>query len=139
MSFDPISAALDIGGKLIDRLWPDPQQANAAKLELLKMQQSGDLARLTADTDLAKAQAAINQAEATSTDPLQHWRGGAGWVCVLGMAYQYFLAPLGTWIAALSGHPIAAPEMDMGTLMPLLLGLLGLGTLHTYQQTKTDK
>ena len=40
MALDPLSAALEIGGKLIDRLWPDPAQAAQAKLELLKMQQN---------------------------------------------------------------------------------------------------
>jgi len=44
MSFDPVSAALDIGGKVIDRVWPDPAQKDAAKLELMKLYQSGDLA-----------------------------------------------------------------------------------------------
>ena len=56
MAFDPISAALDIGGKVIDRLWPNPAEAAAAKLELVKMQQSGELAKLTSDTSVATAQ-----------------------------------------------------------------------------------
>ncbi len=46
MSLDPISAILNIGSKVIDRLWPDPTQAAAAKLELFKLQQSGELQRL---------------------------------------------------------------------------------------------
>ena len=47
MAFDPVSAALDIGGKLIDRLWPDPTEAAKAKLALVQMQQTGELARLS--------------------------------------------------------------------------------------------
>ena len=42
MALDPVTAVLDIGGKLIDRMWPDPAQAATAKLELIKLQQSGD-------------------------------------------------------------------------------------------------
>ena len=53
MAFDPVSAALDIGGKIIDRVWPDPAQKDAAKLALLQLYQTGALAQLTADTDLA--------------------------------------------------------------------------------------
>ena len=45
----PIGALLDIGSKLIDRFCPDPAQKEAAQLELLKMQQSGELAQLNAD------------------------------------------------------------------------------------------
>src|ERR1051326_2493307 len=75
MAFDPISAALDIGGKLIDKFFPDPQAAQAAKLKLFEMQQSGDLARLTAETDLGKAAAQIVEAEAKSEGWLtRSWR-----------------------------------------------------------------
>ncbi len=56
MAFDPISAALEIGGKLIDRLWPNPEQAAEAKMKLIELQQSGELARMTNDTELFKAE-----------------------------------------------------------------------------------
>jgi hypothetical protein len=42
MAFDPVSLLLEVGNKVIDRVWPDPAQAAQAKLELIKMQQSGD-------------------------------------------------------------------------------------------------
>jgi len=51
----PIAAILDIGSKVIDKLWPDPAQADAAKLKLLEMQQSGELAKMANDTELTKA------------------------------------------------------------------------------------
>lgn len=51
----PIGAILDIGSKVIDKLWPDPAQADAAKLKLLEMQQSGELAKMANDTELTKA------------------------------------------------------------------------------------
>ena len=44
MAFDPLSMALEIGGKVIERIWPNPVEAAAAKLELLKMQASGGAA-----------------------------------------------------------------------------------------------
>ena len=75
MAIDPVSTALDIGSKLIERLWPDPKQADAAKLELLKLTQSGELARLAAETDLAKAAAAAVESEAKSEGWLtRSWR-----------------------------------------------------------------
>ncbi|CAB4188527.1 Holin of 3TMs, for gene-transfer release [uncultured Caudovirales phage] len=45
----PIGALLDIGGKLVDKFFPDPQQAEQAKLKLLEMNQNGELAQLNAD------------------------------------------------------------------------------------------
>ena len=45
----PLGAILDIGSKLVDKFFPDPQQAEQAKLKLLEMQQTGELAQLNAD------------------------------------------------------------------------------------------
>jgi len=58
----PIGALLDIGGKILDKVFPDPAQAEQAKLKLLEMQQNGELAQIAADTaeqqELTKRQAA---------------------------------------------------------------------------------
>jgi len=45
----PLAAVLDIGSKLVDKFFPDPAQAEQAKLKLLEMQQTGELAQLNAD------------------------------------------------------------------------------------------
>lgn len=47
MSLDPLTAALDLGGKLIERIWPNPEDQAVARLKLLELQQSGELAQLT--------------------------------------------------------------------------------------------
>jgi Holin of 3TMs, for gene-transfer release len=70
MSLDPVTAALDVGSKLIDRLWPDPTQAAQAKLQLLDMAQKGDLAELTARADIVKTEAASNSWLASSWRPI---------------------------------------------------------------------
>lgn len=62
MALEPITAVLDIGGKLIDRLWPDPSQAAQAKAQLMDMAQKGELETL-------KIQMSAIVAEAQSTDP----------------------------------------------------------------------
>lgn len=74
MSFDPVSAAFDVGGKLIDRLWPDPAQRDAAKLKLMELQQSGALAQLAAETELAKGAADIIKTEAAGGFLASSWR-----------------------------------------------------------------
>ena len=48
MALDPISAALDLGNALISRIFPDPVQAANAKMELVKLQESGELTVMTA-------------------------------------------------------------------------------------------
>lgn len=128
MALDPISAALDIGGKIIDRIWPDPTQAAAAKLELIKLQQSGELAQIT-------GQLKVNEAEAGSASVfVAGWRPSVGWVCSAGLAIQFVAGPMLTWGAALLGHPIAFPTLDMGTLMTLLAGMLGIGGMRTIEK-----
>lgn len=56
MAFDPVTALFDIGGKLIDKLLPDPVKAAEAKLKLAEMQQNGELAAMTKDTEMYKSE-----------------------------------------------------------------------------------
>ena len=70
MAHDPITAALDIGGKLIDRLWPDPSQRDQAKLALLEMAQKGELAEFTGRAEIVKAEAASEHWLAANWRPL---------------------------------------------------------------------
>jgi len=136
MALDPITAVLDIGGKLIDRLWPDPTQRDVARLELLKMQQSGELAKLAADTEIAKAQTAVNEAEAGSGSAYSSsWRPTVGYACVAGLIYSFLVQPLFPWFAALAGKPVPPlPELDTSVLMTLLLGMLGIGGMRSFDK-----
>lgn len=70
MAMDPITAALDVGGKLIDRLWPDPGQRDAAKLAMLELAQKGELAELTGRAEIVKAEAASSHWLAASWRPI---------------------------------------------------------------------
>ena len=62
MSLDPITAVLDIGGKVIDKLWPNAEDREKAKFELFKLEQAGEL-------DTMKTQLSAIIAEAQSADP----------------------------------------------------------------------
>lgn len=70
MALDPLTAALDVGSRLIDRLWPDPAQAAQAKLQLLDMAQKGDLAELMAKSEIVKTEAASENWLASSWRPI---------------------------------------------------------------------
>jgi uncharacterized membrane protein (DUF106 family) len=65
----PLAALLDIGGKILDKVFPDPAQAEQAKLKLLEMQQNGELAQIAADTaeqqELTKRQQADMASDST--------------------------------------------------------------------------
>lgn len=129
---DIVSAVTGIAGKVIDRVWPDPAQAAAAKLELFKMQQSGELAQLAANTDLAKGQLAVNTAEAANPNMfISGWRPFIGWVCGLGLLSQFLVRPMSMFIAEAFGHVLDFPSLELGTLLTLLFGMLGLGAMRT--------
>lgn len=137
MSFDPISAALELGGKVIERLWPDPATKAQAQLELLKMQQTGELAKLTAETELAKGQLAINAEEAKSDSLfVSGWRPFVGWVCGSAFAYHFIAQPLIIFGLAIEGRVVQTPSFDMDALFTVLLGLLGLGGFRTFEKVK---
>jgi len=130
MAIDPVSAVLNIGSKVIDKLWPDPNKAAEAKLELLKMQQSGELAQIAAQLEVNKIEAQHNSVFVAG------WRPSIGWVCSCALAYQYLLRPIISTLFIIMGHPM--PEMPAldANLWELVFGMLGLGTLRTFEKMK---
>jgi len=134
--FDPISAALDIGGKLIDRLWPDPTERDKAKLELLKMQQEGELKALTADIEMAKGQIDVNKAEAASGNPYaSSWRPTIGYVGAAALAWGYVFNPIAIWLAAIFNPGMHLPDIKIDDhLWELIMGILGLAGWRSYDK-----
>ena len=70
MALDPVTAALDVGGKLIDRLWPNPEQKAQAQLALLELAQKGELAEFTGRAEIVKTEAASENWLASSWRPI---------------------------------------------------------------------
>lgn len=129
-------AIIPIIGSVLDKVLPDPKAAAEAKLKALELAQKGELAALEADMRLALGQLEVNKAEAAAPDPFRGgWRPFAGWVCGVGLLYEFLLRPLLPWVATLAGADVPPmPEIDMGPLMTLLLGMLGLGGLRSWER-----
>lgn len=122
---------------LIDKLFPDANSANEAKLKILEMQQKGELAALEADMKLAQGQMEINKVEAATDGFRGGWRPAAGWVCVFGLFYTFLLRPLLPWIATALGFAVEPlPSIDTMELLALLGGMLGLGGYRTVERLK---
>ena len=131
-----IGGVIEAGLKILDRVLPDPTQKLAAQLELLKLQQAGEFKALEADLQLALAQTEVNKVEAASADPFKsNWRPAAGWICVLGLAYQFLLQPLLAWGSTIQGFA-APPVLQLGDLYGLLFGMLGLGAYRSVERVK---
>jgi hypothetical protein len=128
MALDPVSALLDIGGKVIDRLWPDPVQAATAKLELIKLQQSGELAAMAGQLE-------INKVEAASASVfVSGWRPFIGWVCGAACAWNWIGLKIAIAVAAYLQHPMSLAPADLSEMMPVLMGMLGIGGLRTIEK-----
>ncbi len=137
MALDPVTTILNISSTIIDKLWPDPEQANKAKIKLMELQQTGELAILAAETDIAKGQMAINVIEAGSKKLFKSgWRPFIGWVCGCAFALHFLALPIINIIIVACGGVEIVLKFDMASLMSVLLGMLGLGGMRTYEKLK---
>ena len=87
--------------------------------------------------ELAKAQLEVNKVEAAHNSLfVSGWRPAVGWCCVLGMAGNFILIPFTNFILALLAIQITIPLIELETMMPVLMGMLGLGAMRSYENTK---
>jgi hypothetical protein len=127
---------MDLASKVIDKIFPDPAQRDAAKLAMLKQQQDGEFKEMDQEFALAMEQIKVDAIEASSSSVfVAGWRPGCGWVGVGGLAYTFILQPLLAWGAVAYGKP-PPPTLDTGLLIQLVFALLGLGGLRSFDKLK---
>jgi|TARA_R110002153_G_scaffold6636_1_gene30446 hypothetical protein len=115
---------------LLDKFIEDKDTKNALAHEISTMAERHA-------QELAKGQLEVNKAEAASASLfVAGWRPAVGWVCVLGMASNFVLIPIVNFILALAGSAITVPLIDTSTMMPVLLGMLGLGAMRSAEKIK---
>lgn len=114
---------------IVDKLIPDTTAATALKLQLEAARQAGEF-------QIADSQINTNIEDAKSEHWIQYgWRPFIGWICGGALGYTYILRPLMTDIASFFGHQVALTTLDIGSLMPVLLGMLGLGAMRTIEKS----
>jgi hypothetical protein len=115
-------------GPLIDRI-PDPNERARAKEQI-------EAQMLAAMTSLVQGQLEINKKEAEHASIfVAGWRPGIGWICGAALAWNFIIQPIASWAAYVSGVDLAGvPTLDTGELTTILLGMLGLGGLRTYEK-----
>jgi hypothetical protein len=131
----PGGGVADLITTIIKRVWPDKaaqQQAQQQfELQLLEMQQRGELDQFDKQVQLALAQVQVDNTEAASGNFFVSGpRPAIMWICACGLGYQFLARPLFSWASVAWWHVPIPPSLDMQTLMTLLFGLLGLGTMH---------
>jgi len=108
---------------------PDLALEKQTEIEKIKADLQGKLIdQITAQIDVDKQEAA------NANMFVAGWRPAIGWICGLGLMVQFLVNPIATWICALRGKPITFPSLDLGTLMTLLFGMLGLGAMRSAEK-----
>ena len=87
--------------------------------------------------EIAKAQIEVNNTEASSSSMfVAGWRPAVGWICAVGLGFNFIVVPLGNFALTVSGGDAVIPSLDVSQMMPVLMGMLGLGAYRTFEKTK---
>jgi hypothetical protein len=83
------------------------------------------------------AQIAVNKEEAKHKSTfVSGWRPFIGWTCGVALSYHFVIQPLLIFVLNATGQPVELPTFDMSSLMTVLMGMLGLGGLRTFEKVK---
>ena len=121
MDITGIGAVSDLANTVIGKIWPDKTEAEKQQLAAAVM--------------MVQGQMDINKVEAASPSVfVSGWRPFIGWVCGSACAWNWIGLPIVKVIAVTLDHPLNLTPADLSEMMPILFGLLGLGTLRTIEK-----
>jgi hypothetical protein len=125
-----VTALLPALGTLVDRLIPDRAAAEKAKAEM-----EAELIR--ASNEAALAQVEVNKIEAAHSSVfVAGWRPSIGWVCAAGLAWAFVVAPVASWALLVLGVKAELPAIQFDHLFELVLAMLGIGGLRTFEKLR---
>ncbi len=113
-------------GKIVDELHTSEEEKAQAKIKLQEL-----------DNQLKTKQMDINKVEAGHRSIfIAGWRPALGWISALSVGYVYLFQPFIVMGLKIAGSDVELPSLDLSQLMPLILGMLGLGGLRTIEKAK---
>jgi hypothetical protein len=116
-----VGAVAGLADTLINKIWPDKTEKEKAEIAAAVM--------------VVKGQMDINQTEAASPNIfVAGWRPFIGWVCGVACAWNWIGLPVVKVALAIVGHRLELSPADLTEMLPLLLGMLGLGGLRTAEK-----
>ena len=108
---------------ILDKVIPDSDMKAKLAHEIATMSDSHAQQALLAQLEINKTEAQGNWFQAS-------WRPLCGYVCVLGLMVNFLISPI------CAGFGFMIPQADMGTMLPILGGMLGLGSLRSFEKVK---
>jgi hypothetical protein len=149
MSFDPLTAAFEIGKTAIEKIWPDPTKRSEELRKLEELRQDGDIQRLNAHVKLMLAQANINLEDARRGGVFQAgWRPAIGWVGAVSLALMYIpkaimMTVIWSWqcIVIMQQNTNiyqiqlpSFPDLGVSDIIGLLMSMLGVAAMRSYDK-----
>ena len=123
MDITGLGAVSDLANSVINKIWPDKSEAEKQQLAAAVMVIQGQM-------DINKVEAASPSVFVSGARPFIMW------VCGIGCAWNWIGLPVSCFVLATLGKPINISPADLSEMMPLLLGMLGLGSLRTVEKLK---
>ena len=125
-----LGSLLEPATKILDKVIEDKDQKNALAHEIATMAERHA-------QELAKGQLEVNKTEAAHKSLfVAGWRPFIGWICGVAMLANFLLIPMANFILDLSGSTNTIPLIELETMMPVLMGMLGLGAMRSYEKVK---
>lgn len=115
---------------LLDKFIEDKDQKNALAHEIATLAEKQAHESVIAQLEVNKVEAAHKSLFVAG------WRPAIGWVCVLGMAGNFITIPITNMILELAGSDVTVPLIPTGEMMPVLMGMLGLGAMRSVEKLK---
>ena len=124
-----VTPVLEIGRTLIDRFFPNKEEARKAEADFLTMAAEGELKQVIAQLEINAREAAHPSVWVAGWRPFFGWAGGVAFL------YATIAQPLLAWMAAIKGWPVP-PTLNMDLLWVVITGMLGIGGLRTFEKSK---
>lgn len=124
-----IGPVFELGSSLINRFFPDKEEARKAEAAFLTMAAEGELKQIIAQLEVNAKEAAHPSIFVAGWRPFFGWAGGVGFV------YAVMAQPLLAWYATIHAMPVP-PELNLDLLWVVITGMLGIGGLRTFEKSK---
>jgi len=117
---------VDSVGKIVDELHTSDEEKAQAKIKLKEL-----------ENDLQTKQMEINKVEAGHKSVfVAGWRPALGWIIVIILGYSYLFQPFIAMTLKIIGKDVELPNLNLDQIFPLILGMLGLGGLRSFEKSK---
>ena len=123
MALDPLTAGISLVETAISRIWPDKSVAEQMQI--------------AAAVQAVQAQMDVNKVEAAHPSVfVSGWRPAIGWICGAAFAWNWVGLPIAKMGLAIAGVSLDLSPASMAEMMPVLLGMLGLSGLRSFEKNQ---